>query len=563
MNTTLLDASRLEALLESAQLLNSSLDLDSLLKHLLRTVMGRTLVGRGFVAVEADGAMRYAQMRGLKTVKIGDVYNAKTCDELGIHHVYSIGDAANPTGLLGIGRPPTGAVAPDEEESLKALLAIAASSLANAKAHSETRRSNFQLNEKVQELRALLDLVRGLTATLEPEEVARLLVLTLAGRWAVGKYALLAQKHGHPVVERQKGISLPAIEDIQAFSKDLPEAVLTKNLPEGIFKESLLSQKAELLFPLHSSESIGGVLILGSRLGKTAYTEADLEFGAGLVAQAGVAFENSWYVRETIERKKMEQELALAASIQEGLFPEFLPHIAGYNLAARNRPALQCGGDYYDVLPVNTAAGDVNKSFLLCVADVSGKGLPASLLMSNMQATMRALLGRMPSLVELASRTNELLHATTPSNKFVTAILLEIDPAAGSVKYVNAGHGDCMLLRGASGEAERLEATGLPLGMMPPEMLEMLGKGYEERTLQMNAGDLFALYSDGVTEAYDEDENEWGDARLLECLRSVSNAPLQDMVAEVFKQIDNFAGAAPQHDDITLLLFSRNSQILT
>jgi sigma-B regulation protein RsbU (phosphoserine phosphatase) len=99
--------------------------------------------------------------------------------------------------------------------------------------------------------------------------------------------------------------------------------------------------------------------------------------------------------------------------------------------------------------------------------------------------------------------------------------------------------------------------------MMPPEMLEMLGKGYEERTLQMNAGDLFALYSDGVTEAYDEDENEWGDARLLECLRSVSNAPLQDMVAEVFKQIDNFAGAAPQHDDITLLLFSRNSQILT
>jgi len=123
---------RLEALLESAQLLNSSLDLDSLLKHLLRTVMGRTLVGRGFVAVEADGAMRYAQMRGLKTVKIGDVYDAKTCDELGIHHVYSIGDAANPTGLLGIGRPPTGAVAPDEEESLKALLAIAASSLANA-----------------------------------------------------------------------------------------------------------------------------------------------------------------------------------------------------------------------------------------------------------------------------------------------------------------------------------------------------------------------------------------------------------------------------------------------
>ncbi|MBA2621263.1 MAG: hypothetical protein H0U87_08690, partial [Acidobacteria bacterium] len=323
------DASRLEALLESAQLLNSSLDLDSLLRHLLRTVMGRTLVGRGFVAVEENGAMRYAQMRGLKSIKIGDVYDAEAACAMGIHHVYAIGDAANPTGLLGIGKPPGGAISTDEEESLKALLAIASSSLANAKAHSETRRFNFQLNEKVQELRALLDLVRGLTSTLEPEEVARLLVLTLTGRWAVGKYALALQKQGHPTVERQKGISLPAIEDISEFTKQLPEAVLIENLPEGIFKESMLAQKAELLFPVNSSESTGGVLVLGSRLGKAAYTDADLEFGAGLVAQAGVAFENSWYVRETIERKKMEQELELAASIQEGLFPEFLPDITG------------------------------------------------------------------------------------------------------------------------------------------------------------------------------------------------------------------------------------------
>jgi sigma-B regulation protein RsbU (phosphoserine phosphatase) len=159
-----------------------------------------------------------------------------------------------------------------------------------------------------------------------------------------------------------------------------------------------------------------------------------LEFGAGLVAQAGVAFENSWHVKETIERKKMEQELALAASIQEGLFPEFLPKIACYDIAARNRAALQCGGDYYDVLPVTNGNG-AEKSFLFCVADVSGKGLPASLLMSNMQATLRA---------------------TTPSNKFVTAILLELEPATGAVKYVNAGHGDCMLLRGG-GETSALK----------------------------------------------------------------------------------------------------------
>ena len=315
MNTTSLDSTRLEALLESAQLLNSSLDLDSLLQHLLRTVMGRLLVGRGFVAVAGDVTMRLAQVRGLKEFKVGDIFDETNARAAGIHSIYPIGNHEQPTGLLGIGKPPGGEIAREEEESLKALLGLAASSIANAQAHTETRRSNRELDQKIQELRALLDLVRGLTSTLEPEEVARLLVLTLSGRWAVGKYALAVQKQGHPTVERQKGITLPTVEDFQSIISGLSEAVLVKDLPESIFKKTLLGQKAELLFPLRSSESTNGFLVFGSRLGKLAYTESDLEFGAGLVAQAGVAFENSWYVRETIDRKKMEQELALAAAL--------------------------------------------------------------------------------------------------------------------------------------------------------------------------------------------------------------------------------------------------------
>lgn len=569
--TTSLDSTRLEALLESAQLLNSSLDLDSLLQHLLRTVMGRLLVGRGLVAVvekSADGdAMRLAQVRGLKGIKTGDLFDEATARAAGIHSVYPIGNREQPTGVLGIGKPPNGAIAPEEEESIEALLSLAASSIANAQAHAETRRVNHELDERVQELRALLDLVRGLTATLEPEEVARLLALTLAGRWAVGKYALAVCKEGHPLVSRGKGIALPPIADIKDLIARLPEALRIADLSEGELKETLTAQKAQILFPLRSSETTSGILVFGSRIGKLPYTEADLEFGAGLVAQAGVAFENSWHVREMVERKKIEQELELAASIQDGLFPETLPALEGYDVAARNRPARWCGGDYYDVLPVEARDADGNKSFLFCVADVSGKGLPASLLMSNMQATFRALLGRVSSLVELATRTNELLHATTPSNKFVTAILLELTPATGEVKYVNAGHGDCMLLRGSvdgneengnidnnGSTVERLEATGLPLGMMSPEMLEMLGKGYEEKYVQLRAGDLLALYSDGVTEAYDEAENEWGDERLLACLRHVNEQPASAVVARVIEDLDRFAGDAPQHDDITMMV---------
>lgn len=558
MSTTSLDASRLESLLESAQLLNASLDLDSLLRHLLRTVMGRLLVGRGLIAVEDEGSMRVAQVRGLKGLEAGRAYDEAAAREAGVEHVYPIGDAERPTGLLAVGRPPAGGgVAPEEEAWLRALLGLAASSIENARAHAEARRFNRELDQKVQELRALLDLVRGLTSTLEPDEVARLLVLTLAGRWAVGKYALTIHKDGHPPVARQKGLALPAPETVRRLAAELPEAAFVEDLPAGDFRESLVSQGARVLFTLRPSATASGVLVLGARVGKLPFAESDLEFGAGLVAQAGVAFENSWHVRETLEREKIERELELAAGIQAGLFPESLPRVEGYDLAARNRAALWCGGDYFDVLPVGGAGEGAERSYLFCVADVSGKGLPASLLMSTMQATLRALLGRVPSLVELATRTNELLHATTPSNKFVTAILIEVTPSTGEARYVNAGHGDCLLLRAGGAEVERLESTGLPLGMMPPGLLEMLGKGYEERRVRIGEGDLLALYSDGVTEAYDEAENEWGDQRLLECLRPAAAAPASEIVERVFEEIDRFAGAAPQHDDITLLVLKR------
>jgi serine phosphatase RsbU (regulator of sigma subunit) len=175
--------------------------------------------------------------------------------------------------------------------------------------------------------------------------------------------------------------------------------------------------------------------------------------------------------------------------------------------------------------------------------------------MSNMQATMRALLGRLPSLTELATQTNSLLYATTPSNKYVTAILLELDPASGACRYVNAGHQDCLLLR-ASGEVEWLKSTGTPLGMMPPDIVEML-QPYEERSFTLQSGDLVALFSDGVTEAHDEEENEYGEARIAEFLRPLMHDPADTIVHQVFEELDRYAGSAPQYDDITLFVIKK------
>lgn len=251
----------------------------------------------------------------------------------------------------------------------------------------------------------------------------------------------------------------------------------------------------------------------------------------------------------------VEQELALAAGIQEGLFPDELPVVAGFEMAAQTRPARVCGGDYYDVLRLETNGSDgasrdegaAGCRYLFCVADVAGKGLPASLLMSNMQATLRALAGTTNSLAELAARVSELIYVASPSNKFVTAILVEIDPATGAGRYVNAGHNECLLLRRDDQACELLKSTGLPFGMLS-------GFPYEEKSIQLREGDLLALYSDGVPEAYDANEQEWGEARLSLCLQSVMREPAQAVVNRVFDEIDRFSRGAPQHDDITLLV---------
>lgn len=540
-----------EALLESAELLHSSLDLGELLRHLLRSVMGRMTISRGLIAVVEDGVMRLALVRGIPSLRVGDEFVEELARQYGIVRIYPIGEAQSPVGLLGINLPAGRDIADDETAFLKALLGIAAGGIANARAHDQTRRVNLALDQKVQELQTLLDLVRGLTATIEPDEVAQLLALTLAGKWAIRRYGLIAWKHGHPLVLRMKGMEPERLADYTRYEKllfELPEAIRAVDLPESELKDMLRDGQAEVVFKIDAGdETTGGLVILGQRPGNHSFSESDLEFGAGLVSQAAVAFENSWYFRETIERKRVEQELALAATIQETLFPLELPRLEGYDLAARNRPARHCGGDYYDILPV-IRPGHAPR-YLICVADVSGKGLPASLLMSNIQATLRALLGRIETLTELAAQMNELLYASTPSNKYVTAILVEIDPASGEARYVNAGHTDCLLLR-ADGETIWLRGTGTPLGLLPD-------RPYAEKFFTLAPGDQLALFSDGVTEAQNPAEEEFGEASVVSTFHRLAGHSAKSLVDEIFHEIDHFAGDAPQYDDITLFVVRR------
>jgi serine phosphatase RsbU (regulator of sigma subunit) len=323
--------------------------------------------------------------------------------------------------------------------------------------------------------------------------------------------------------------------------------------------------KALIGAPLKVGERVIGIIALGSTL-PMAYTAGELKLLNTLALQTATAIENARLFERTIHaahererlmalhkeaevaRAKLESEMLLAARIQKDLFPAVLPQIDGYELAARNRPARRCGGDYYDVLALTGADGE--ERLLLCVADVSGKGLPASLVMSNMQATLRALLGGFRSLPALASHASDLLYNSTSPEKYVTAALAELSPRTGKVRFVGAGHLDNVIVR-IDGSVEQLSSTGTPLGLLPA----WLPYGQTDQILR--PGDVLVLFSDGVTDAQDDSDEEFGERRLLDVLASAAGQAAETVIDRIFDAIDAFTGDAPQFDDMTILVARR------
>lgn len=529
LNDTRLDASRLESLLESARILGSSLDLHEQLNHLMRTVMGRLLVTRAAIALRDGGGWRVAAVRGAAGLREGDPVRREDLERAGLTLQIPIGEGAREAGVLAVPQPRRPGWAEDsgEREFLQALLSLASATIENALAHEEILEANRALAKKIHELNTLVDLARAFSSSIDPEEIARLLMLTLSGRWTVRQHALLAWPSGQAPLELLRNVSA---EQAERFRRAAPQDGEPGG--EGPF----------LLLPLRSGEATVGVVALGPPGSGESYTAEDVEFCAALVAQASVALDNAWRIQDTLYRQQMERELELASAIQRDLFPKELPRAPGLELAAANRQARLVGGDYYDVL-------GTPEEPLLCVADVAGKGLSAALLMATIQATLRALLAFPLELTELANRANRLLCGSMPGNRYATLMMARFDPGRGQCEYVNAAQCQAIVLR-RSGEVELLDATGLPVGMFPDT-------GYESRRLELAPGEALMIYSDGVTDAQSPAGEEFGMDRLLALMRTLAGGTAQQICDGVLEAIHQFVEAAPQYDDITVMVARR------
>jgi len=295
--------------------------------------------------------------------------------------------------------------------------------------------------------------------------------------------------------------------------------------------------------PLLDPSGALGLIVLGSTLGIRQFTEGDMALLTSLASVAAMRIRNTRLAEQALERERLERDVALARQIQVGLLPKALPEIEGWQLYAHNIPSRGVSGDFYKVELVDDG------SCAIMVADVSGKGIAASLLTASLEALAAGPIHDAVPPEKICDRVSHLLFERTPPEKYATGFLASFDPATGLFRYCNAGHNPGIVLR-TEGEVELLGSTGMPLGILPTGV-------YGPGDVTLEKGDTVVLYTDGLTEAENPDEEEYGEERLAALCADHRGESLDDLAATISADQDAFVRGVPYVDDRTVVLVRR------
>jgi len=312
--------------------------------------------------------------------------------------------------------------------------------------------------------------------------------------------------------------------------------------------EALRASGARIAVPLRAKNEIVGVMLLGPPSGREVYTTEETELLSTSADVFALMLENARLTDRALEQEKLRRDLALAAEVQRRLLPPQPPRSDAVTLTAFTLPARSVGGDYYDFLDLG---GD---RIGVAIADVSGKGIAAALVMSVVQASLRVISSdRGLPVSELATRMNGFLHQSTDGNKYATFFYAQIADGGRRLRYVNAGHNPPYLLRRSHAGVEVSELTigGTVLGLFPKV-------AFEEATLDLCPGDVLVAFTDGVTEALNEAGEEFGEDRLKDLLREAFDSSARDISSRLADRVREWIGGAEQHDDLTFVVAAVN-----
>ncbi|MCK4546375.1 MAG: SpoIIE family protein phosphatase [Candidatus Eisenbacteria sp.] len=415
---------------------------------------------------------------------------------------------------------------------------------------------NRRLKRAVEELTILNDLAREIGASTNSQKIMNTIIRRAlrAVRAEQGVITLVDRKSSTPM--RTLVRTMISSADSRPFHLDqsilgwmiLNKKPLMVNDPpvddrfRGVrWDESIQTLLAAPL--LVKSELIGVLTLYNKKEEDGGFAEEDQRLLAIIATQSGQVVENARLYEEEQALFRMKEELRLASGIQHRLLPKTSPQVSGYDIAGVSIPTEAVGGDYFDFMLLDGGR------LAFCLGDVSGKGLPAALLMSNLQATVRgqAPLAHCPK--ECIERANRLLFGSTEPDRFASLFYGILNPHNHDLCYCSAGHEQPFLIRKGA-EPSRLEAGGMLLSFLEEV-------SYEEACVSLDPGDVLVIYSDGITDALNGLDEAYGEPRLLDLIQNSMEESAADLMGRIIREVREHAGDRPQFDDMTLVVIRR------
>jgi len=403
-------------------------------------------------------------------------------------------------------------------------------------------------------LALLCRLSQTFNSSLDLDEVLNLVIdEVIAATGAERGFLMLRDEQGELVFRAARGMDQRTIEAPGfEISRGVVERVAREGQPQLTSDAQsdawlsardsvmLLGLRSVLCVPLRLRQATLGAIYVDSRLQAGIFRDEDLDLLSAIASFAAIAIDNARLYQVAVEKGRMERELQVAREVQSSLIPRETPNLAGWDFAARWEPALEVGGDFYDFVPTERGLG-------LVIADVSDKGMPAALFMALSRSILRASLTSALSPAEGMRQANRLIHADSPDSMFVTVFYALLDPATGELAYVNAGHNPPVLWRAQQENLIELSRSGMAVGLFG-------GVDFEQRVVHVQPGDLILLYTDGVSEAMDAEQREFGMERVRRVLLDHRHATAQDVAAALERGLHSFTTAAAPSDDITFVV---------
>lgn len=543
----------LTALVDFSRIINSSIDLDFILNNVLLTCLGKFLATRGLIALKENNKIVLKSSKGLTDDLIrefpdleitpGCIDNPKLISFMQFANLKvaeKISASEDCIGLVCLGEKLNKSeYTEDDVEFLGTILNISATAVQNSMVINELQKVNRELDSRVQRLSSLFELSKEFGSFAESYRVVKLLVFSILGQFLVQKYAIILLENDEADILDSKfdnEILLSSIKksEFQKITDSIKKDVLKAEHPE------LFELGIELIVPMQLQSKTRGLILLGSRAGKRDFQNSDIEYIFSIGNLAIISLENNRLFLEALEKQKMEEDLLIARDIQRNLLPSNLPEYDKYDIAALNVSSKQVGGDYYDVIPID------DEKFYIAIADVAGKGVPASLMMANIQAFLQVICRQNLRIDKATEMINDLVTANSSEGRFITFFWGYINTKKNTLTYINAGHNPPYIIRGH--QIIKLTQGGIIFGVMKTVVPYI----FEE--VELMKDDVIILYTDGVSEALNLEFEEYSEERLERTAKDLVNKSAKEILNGIKEDVQIFTQGNLQSDDITMIV---------